>query len=146
MLSITYSQVRGITAGDSLEIKQSKTQKHRRVTINRSASQEIAAFIKHNCDYFNSQERDCHFFYSRKGGVLSVPSISRMVKGWCQSVGLSGNYGSHTLRKTWGYWQYQRGTHIPLLMEAFGHSTQKQTMAYLCIQAKEIQEIFDLEL
>jgi integrase len=69
-----------------------------------------------------------------------------MVKRWCATVGLSGNYGSHTLRKTWGFWQDKRGTPIPLLMEAFGHSTQQQTLGYLCIQAKEVQEIFDLEL
>ncbi|MBW4660296.1 MAG: hypothetical protein KME15_16595 [Drouetiella hepatica Uher 2000/2452] len=45
-----------------------------------------------------------------------------MVKGWCQDVGLKENYGSHTLRKTWKHWQrMERGTSIPLLMEAFGH-------------------------
>ena len=69
-----------------------------------------------------------------------------MVKNWCNSVGLEGNYGSHSLRKTWGYWQYQHSTPIPLLMEYFGHNTQKQTLAYLCIQAKEVKQIFDMEL
>ncbi len=69
-----------------------------------------------------------------------------MVKGWCREVGLDGNYGSHTLRKTWGYWQYQRGTQVALLMEAFKHSNQRQTLDYLCIQDKDIQQIFDLEL
>ena len=50
-------------------------------------------------------------------------------------------------RKTWGYWQrLERGTSIPLLMEAFGHATQQQTLQYLGIQAEEIAEIFELEL
>ena len=55
-----------------------------------------------------------------------------------------GNYGSHSLRKTWGYWQYMSGNArtMPLLMEAFGHSSQKQTLDYLCIQAKDIEEIY----
>lgn len=70
-----------------------------------------------------------------------------MVKMWCQNVGLKGNYGSHTLRKTWGYWQrLERGTAIPLLMEAFGHATQRQTLAYLGIQSDEIAQIYELEL
>ena len=60
---------------------------------------------------------------------------------------LKGNYGSHTLRKTWGYWQRtERGTAIPLLMEAFGHATQRQTLAYLGIQSDEIAQIYELEL
>jgi integrase len=69
-----------------------------------------------------------------------------MVKGWCRDVGLKGNYGSHTLRKTWGFWQYQQRTPIPLLMEAFGHQTQRQTLAYLGIQAPEIAQIYQMEL
>jgi len=51
------------------------------------------------------------------------------------------------LRKTWGYWQrMERGTAVPLLMEAFGHATQQQTLAYLGIQADEIAKIYDMEL
>jgi len=75
-----------------------------------------------------------------------VTSVTRLVKEWCQTVGLKGNYGSHTLRKTWGYWQYKNQTPIPLLMEAFGHANQQQTLAYLGIQTKEISQIYDLEL
>jgi hypothetical protein len=30
-------------------------------------------------------------------------------------------------------------------MEAFGHQTQRQTMAYLGIQAIEVAEIFEME-
>lgn len=79
--------------------------------------------------------------------MLTVPTVSTMVKTWCRHVGLKGNYGSHTLRKTWGYWQrLERGTAVPLLMEAFGHATQQQTLAYLGIQAEEIAQIYDLEL
>ena len=70
-----------------------------------------------------------------------------MVKTWCQRAGLKGNYASHTLRKTWGYWQrIERNTPIPLLMEAFGHATQQQTLRYLGIQSEEIAAIYELEL
>jgi len=33
-----------------------------------------------------------------------------------------------------------------LLMEAFGHATQQQTLAYLGIQAAEIAQIYEIEL
>ena len=35
---------------------------------------------------------------------------------------------------------------FPLLMEAFGHATQRQTLAYLGIQSDEIAQIYELEL
>jgi integrase len=38
-------------------------------------------------------------------GCLTVPTVNRLVKTWCASVGLPGNYSSHSMRKTWGYWQ-----------------------------------------
>ncbi len=78
--------------------------------------------------------------------MLTVPTVTNMVKGWCAAVGLKGNYGSHTMRKTWGWWQYKRGKPVPLLMEAYGHPTQKQTLDYLCIQAEEVAALYDLEL
>jgi len=31
-------------------------------------------------------------------------------------------------------------------MEAYGHATQQQTLAYLCIQAEEVKEIYNMEL
>jgi len=40
----------------------------------------------------------------------------------------------------------ERGTAVPLLMEAFGHATQQQTLAYLGIQAEEIAQIYEMEL
>jgi hypothetical protein len=50
------------------------------------------------------------------------------------------------MRKTWGWWQYKRGKPVSLLMAAYGHVTQKQTLDYLCLQAEEVAEIYDLEL
>jgi len=70
-----------------------------------------------------------------------------MVKAWCADVGLRGNYGSHTLRKTWGYHQLRiNNAPIPLLMDAYGHATQRQTLEYLCIEDEEIAELYELEL
>jgi hypothetical protein len=60
---------------------------------------------------------------------------------------LKGNYGSHTLRKTFGYHQRVTfGVDLPRLMVVFNHSTQKQTLDYLCIQPKEIKDVYENEL
>ncbi len=145
LLSITHSQVQGVVAGDTLEIEQSKIDKYRRVTLNKSSIREIEYFINHD-DNLNIRDNKGFLFYSKKGGVHKVSTATRMVKHWCSADGLSGNYGSHTLRKTWGYWQYKRGINIPLLMVAFGNSTKKQALAYLCTQEKNVQEIYNLKL
>ena len=144
LLSIRIGQVRYLQPGDQLNLKQSKTKQFRPVKLNLSAYQAIQDLLQ----YLSTEalEDDALLFMGQRG-PLTVSTISRMVKTWCRNVGLKDNYGSHSLRKTWGYWQrMERGTAIPLLMEAFGHATQQQTLSYLGIQADEIAEIYELEL
>jgi integrase len=141
LLSLKVGQVRSLQPGDVLSVKQSKTGKFRQVTVNGAVVKAVAQHLD-----ANPLADDVPLFQGKRG-CLTVPTVSTMVKTWCAHVGLRGSYGSHTLRKTWGYWQrLERGTAVPLLMEAFGHATQQQTLAYLGIQAEEIAQIYELEL
>lgn len=141
LLSIKVGQVRHLEDGDTFELKQSKTQKYRTVAFNSNVIEVIHKLLE------SKKFSDDDYIFQGRRGILRVPTVSTMVKNWCRDVGLKGNYASHSLRKTWGYWQrVEAGTSVPLLMEAFGHSTQKQTLAYLCIQPQELQEIYSLKL
>ncbi|NEQ51759.1 MAG: tyrosine-type recombinase/integrase [Leptolyngbya sp. SIO3F4] len=141
LLSIRVEQVRYLKPGDLLDVKQPKTKRYRQVKINPITYESIQSLLA-----WKDLNDDEPLFMGQRG-LLKVSTVSRMVKTWCEQVGLNGHYGSHTLRKTWGYWQrMERNTPIPLLMEAFGHTTQQQTLQYLGIQSDEIAAIYDLEL
>ncbi len=144
LLSLKVGQVDYLEPGDRLELKQSKTKKMRAITVNKTVVQAIDAWLSEH----PSPKAGNPLFLSQRGdAALSVPTVSNMVKTWCAEAGLRGNYGSHTLRKTWGYHQLRiNNAPIPLLMEAYGHSTQAQTLSYLCIEADEIRELYALEL
>ena len=139
---LKVEQVKNLNPGDFIEIKEQKTSKFRKVSFNKSCIDAInRLLLKSNL------EQTGYLFKNRYGGLLTVPSISRLVKRWCKSINLQGNYGSHSLRKTWGY--HQRVTYevdLPNLMVCFNHSSQKQTLDYLCIQPEEIQQIFSNEI
>jgi len=145
ILSLTVGQVAHLKAGDRLEIKQSKTKKYRAITVNKIAVKSLNNWLK---AYPCKSDGGAPLFYSQRSRkALTVSTVNNMVKQWCRDIELSGNYGSHSLRKTWGY--HQRVTNnqpIPLLMVAFGHTTQAQTLAYLGIQDDEIKMLFDMEL
>ncbi|MFH4533767.1 tyrosine-type recombinase/integrase [Vibrio diabolicus] len=142
LLRLRIADVRHLRAGDTLDIWQTKTGKYRRVVLNNSVVDALQKWIEHS-----GLDGDAPLFVSRKGGALMVPTLNNMVKDWCNRAGLVGNYGSHTLRKTWGYWQRKENqTPLPLLMTAFGHSTEQQTLDYLCIQSDEISELYSYEL
>ena len=144
ILSLKVSQVEHLSTGDRLEIKQSKTSKYRATTVNGTVVRAIQGWLAEH----PKPVSDAPLFLSRTGKkALKVSSVNAMIKGWCAEVDLKGNYGTHSMRKTWGYHQrIQKDRPIPLLMVAYGHATQAQTLEYLCIQEDEIRDLYDLEL
>ena len=143
LLKITYDQVVDLKPGDDLFKKEQKTGKGRRITINNTVYEAIQGLLNSGIEYAPGD----FLFKSQRGKALTVPSVSRMVKQWCQAINLKGNYASHTLRKTWGYHQRVTfGVGLPELMVCFNHSSQKQTLDYLCIQPEEIEAVYQNEL
>jgi integrase len=141
LLRITAGMVRHLDAGDELTLKEKKTAKHRRITLNKAVIASIQALL----DSRDYQDDDPLFLGQR--GCLTVSSVNRLVKTWCAEINLKGNFGSHSLRKTFGF--HQRVTFsvgVPELMFTFNHSSQRQTLDYLCIQPDEVKSIYMNEL
>ena len=138
LLAITAGMVRN---QKELVLKEKKTGKERRITLN-SATQKTIQRLLGSREYGNDDQ-----LFQGQRGPLKVPTVNRLVKGWCKAINLRGNFGSHTLRKTFGYHQrvtFGRG--LPELMTVFNHSTQKQTLDYLCVQPEEIKDLYLNEL
>ena len=155
ILSIRVGHVAHLLPGDILEIKQQKTKQYRSVTFNQAAYDAVQIWLKARESEalkkkdLSLMDDDAYFFTGLRGThALKVSTLNNLVKDWCRLANLKGNYGSHTLRKTWGFMQRtKQNTPLPLLMQALGHATQRQTMAYLCIQEKEIENVYtSLEL
>ena len=133
--------MRDLKPGDEIELKEKKTGKARRITLNKACVQAAQRLLA------SRPYADEDLLFTGQRGPLTVPSMHRLVKGWCRAINLRGNYGSHSLRKTWGYHQrVSFGVDIPRLMVCFNHSTQRQTLDYLCIQPEEIKDVYQNEL
>jgi integrase len=140
---LTAGQVRHLKPGDTLVLKEKKTGKRRSVILNKACTRAIANLIESD-----RLDDDQPLFRSRKkGGRLTVQSIHRLVKGWCRAIHLKGNYGSHTLRKTFGYHRRVTFGHgLSELRKLYGHNSKRMTMEYLCLQAEEPKDIHMDEL
>jgi len=142
LLGIRAGMVRGLRPMDEIELREGKTGKLRRISLNGSAIEAVQGLLASQA----YQDKD-FLFRSQRGEVLTVPSLHRLVKGWCSTINLRGNFGSHTLRKTWGYHQRVTfGMGLPELMVCFNHSSQRQTLDYLCIQPEEVRSVYANEL
>ncbi len=138
---ITVRQVRGLEPMESIEFKEKKTGKIKRVTLNNECIRAIERLLA------SREYRDSDPLFLGQRGPIKPTTVHKYVKAWCKSINLKGNYGSHTLRKTWGYHQRVTfGSGIPELMVAFNHSTQRQTLDYLCVQPEEVRSLYANEL
>lgn len=142
LVKLRVGQVRSLKTMDEIEIKETKTHKKRRISLNKACIDAI----QNHLDGSGLADDD-YLFQSQRRGPLTVSSVTRLVKQWCSAINLKDNYGSHTMRKTFGYHQRTRfGVGLPELMVTFGHGSQQQTLDYLCIQPDEIRSIYANEI
>ena len=146
LLNIKVGDVRYLKPGQVHQITESKTKKKNVVVINKSVRKALDTFFSNSI----SQIENHHYlFRSRKGEnfPLSVQAAHGLVKKWTQTINLKGNYGTHTLRKTWGYQQRTKyGVGFDVIAKRFNHSDPKTTMTYLGIEDKEVHSILMNEI
>jgi len=139
LCAITISMVKNLDVGEELVIHKQKTGKERRITLNKDCVDAVQQLIG---SFQKPRPNDSQLFRGRQGNINTV-SVNYLVKKWCRMINLKGRYGSHTLRKTFGYhMRVQHKVSIPVLMTLFNHNTQRQTLDYLCVQPDEIREVY----
>lgn len=140
ILRITLGNVDGLEVGQSFIIREKKTKKVRRVVLNEASHAAIQNYLKVR----RKTGPNAPLFLSRIGKerAITVSYLNNLVKMWGKKVGVKDNLGSHSLRKSFGYHQRLAGTSIPILMQAFNHSSQFQTLSCLGIEEEELTEAF----
>jgi integrase len=143
LLKLKVKDVRHLKAGDYITIKEGKTKKDNIVVINRTVYKALKNYLEKV-----QPDNNDYLFASRKGNEpLQTKSINRLIKSWTQAINLKGNYGAHSLRKTWGYIQRTKhGVGFEIICKRFNHSNPAVTMRYLGIQDKEVHDILMNEI
>lgn len=101
LVRLKVSQVQDLKPGDSIRIVETSTGKDNALVINDPVYKTLQVYLDQI-----SPDPDDYLFRSRKGSShISGQSVGRLVKTWTTAVNLEGNYGAHTLYKTWGYHQ-----------------------------------------
>ena len=124
-------------------IHERKRGKRQEVVINNSIKEALDEYLS---AYPGITDHPNYFiFFNTKSNDYSE-SIKRgqawkFVTNICTDVGLRGNYGTHSLRKTWGYHARLQGVDLALIMHKLNHSSISTTKRYLGITDEELQEV-----
>lgn len=143
ILSLNVGDVRNLKPGDTLKVKEQKTGKWRMVTVNASV---VAAIDKLLASESWASDDEPLFRGKKLRTRLTIETLGRLTKRWCERAGLKGSFASHSLRKTWAYQNRKAGADILTIQKALGHSSPATTMAYMCIQSAEMTELYMREI
>ena len=106
--------------GDTLAIKESKTGKDNILVVNKSVHKSLKNYLGRV-----KPKGGDYLFSSRKGKnrAITIQAVNNLIKKWTRAINLDGNYGAHTLRKTWGYMQRTKyGVGFEIICKRFNHS------------------------
>ena len=125
---------------DQLTVLESKRKKRRVISLSDSAKDAIRFYFDDENVAPFEDDTDAFLFYSQKRPSMPIcrTQAYRLIKKWCAEVGLTGNYGTHSLPKTWGFWAYKEGVSIDVIRKQFGHGTKKETLAYLGMKLDDV--------
>lgn len=124
-------------------LHEQKRGKRHEVVINTSIRKALELYRKAYDDveadpnhfvFFNTRTKDYTNPISRK-------QVWQFISTICRDVGLRGNYGTHSLRKTWGYHARMNGVDLALIMHKLNHSDLAYTKRYLGITDEELEEV-----
>jgi site-specific recombinase XerD len=126
-------------------IKERKCGKRHEVVINTSIREILAEYLAF---YPNVGENSNNFvFFNSKANNYSLPikrgQAWKAITSICQDAGLSGNFGTHSLRKTWGYHARMQGVDLALIMHKLNHESIAYTKRYLGITDDELEAVIN---
>ena len=124
-------------------LRAEKRGKRNEVTINDSIKEALTEYLAAYSTIADNPQNYVFFNSKREGFAkpLGRGQAHQFMKAICTEVGLSGNYGTHTLRKTWGYHARLSGVPLELIMHKFNHNNLAYTKRYLGITDDELEAV-----
>ncbi|MCZ0701950.1 site-specific integrase [Natronobacillus azotifigens] len=132
LLPLRVQDVRGKT---HIIMKETKTRKNKRFLINMELRNIIVAYTSEMSD-------EDYLFPSHKTDLpLQRVQAYKVLNQAANEVGIK-DFGTHSMRKTFGFWHYTINKNVALLQDIFNHSSPDITLRYIGIN----QDIVDKSL
>jgi integrase len=121
-------------------IKEQKRGKRHEITINQSIREALAEYLG-EYPHIAKEGENFLFFNPKTNKPIKRGQAWKVITNICSEVGLQGNYGTHSLRKTWGFHARMQGVDLALIMHKLNHESIAYTKRYLGITDDELQAV-----
>jgi integrase len=138
----------GLRIGDLLKLKVSDVRRKKKIVIQEGKTKKPRMINLTNIydevqEYVKTVNSEW-LFPSRKGDKSITPTQAyRQLNKAAKMVDITEGIGTHTMRKTFGYWFYKQTKDVAKLQAILNHSHPSITLRYIGITEEEIEK--DLE-
>jgi integrase len=139
VLSLNWQDItlsNGKKIREHIKLTEAKTGKVTIIKINKSLKSAIRLYIKQvgiTSDFV---------FANSRGGRLSRISAYNIIKNGGKAIKLDYDISCHSLRKTFGYHAWKKGTPPTVLMQIYNHSDYNITKRYLGIAQDDKDNVY----
>jgi integrase len=125
-------------------MKQRKQKKFVKLFFNQTVKTVINSYISE----YPIDDLNDYLFASRKGDEpIKVNRLWEIIKNTAIEAGIKQNIGSHSLRKTFGFWVWHeaedKNKALVVLQQCFNHSSTQVTMKYIGLMDDEIEDMYN---
>lgn len=140
----------GLRISDLRSLKVEDVKGSERISLREQKTGKIKDFpLSDTCqkavkEYLQSTKLETGFLFSSRkgGGPISRVQAYRILNQAARAIGIKEQIGTHTLRKTFGYWAYQSGVDVTRIQKLLNHSAPSVTLAYIGITKEELDDVY----
>ena len=145
--SFFFDRQDGVLKFKSFYVLQPMKQRKQKKFVKLFFNQTVQTAINNYVSEYPIEKLDDYLFPSRKGNEpIIVQSLWRIIKDTAAEAGIEQNIGSHSLRKTWGFWCFHEAVDknkaLVILQQCFNHSSTQVTMRYIGLMDNEIADMY----
>jgi site-specific recombinase XerD len=132
-------KIADVSMVDRLELREKKTNKKRTIALSKKTCRLIEQYL-----HIERPEAKAHepLFHSQKGGkAISRQHAYEILNEAARAVGITERIGTHSLRKTFGYFAYKQGIDLAMIQKLLNHSSQTETLRYIGITQEQMDEV-----
>ncbi|TQR29406.1 tyrosine-type recombinase/integrase [Brevibacillus brevis] len=117
----------GDVKGSHIVIQEEKTDKWRKILVTKSLKKELQEYITGKKDHE-------YLIKSRQGHnqPITRDMAYKILRTVAEEFDME-RVGTHSMRKTYGYWFYKKYKDAAVLQDLFGHFSQEETLTYIGI-------------
>ena len=132
ILALNVGDVRG---KNYIQIIEKKTGKFKKFPINSKLKPMFEEFTK-------GRDADEPLFITKFKNRLGRVTAYYTIREACEKAKLEEKFGTHTMRKTFGYHHYKKYKDVAMLQKIFNHSSPEVTLTYIGIEQEQINESY----